>query len=151
MLRQAYLASSSEESAGEEDTAALRDRYRSLLLANTKGEDARTGGAKGRTWGGAASGSDQDSDSQAAGDSEGEAEVCMSVDRVRRIVLCSIWSSWFAFRIHRAGLAVTATMLSAGNWHTQCGCPSLLQMRETETYYLLPANMLSCAENVITY
>ncbi|DBA79259.1 TPA: hypothetical protein ACH3X1_009072 [Trebouxia sp. C0004] len=70
----AYLASSSEESAAEEDAAALRDRYRALLLANTKGEDARTGGSKGRTWGGAASGSDQDSDSQAAGDSEGEAE-----------------------------------------------------------------------------
>ncbi|DBA93140.1 TPA: hypothetical protein ACH3X2_003452 [Trebouxia sp. C0005] len=68
----AYLASSSEESAGEGDAAALRDRYRSLLLANTKGEDARTGGAKGRTWSGAASGSD--SDSQAVGDSEGEAE-----------------------------------------------------------------------------
>ncbi len=89
MLQQAYLASSSEESAGEEDVAALRDRYRSLLLANTKGEDARTGGAKGRTWGGAASGSDQDSDNEAAGDSEGEAEVRMFADRTRRIMLCN--------------------------------------------------------------
>ena len=89
MLPQAYLASSSEESAGEEDADALRDRYRSLLLANTKGEDARTGGVKGRTWGGAASGSDQDSDSEAAGDSEGEAEVCISADRTQRIMLCN--------------------------------------------------------------
>ncbi len=91
MLPQAYLASSSEESAGEEDADALRDRYRSLLLANTKGEDARTGGVKGRTWGGAASGSDQDSDSEAAGDSDGEAEVCVFADRMQCIMLCSIW------------------------------------------------------------
>ncbi len=76
VLWQAYLASSSEEeSAGEQDAAALRDRYRSLLLDNTKGEEARTGGPKGRTWGGAASGSDQDSDSEGAGSGGEEAEV----------------------------------------------------------------------------
>lgn len=109
MLRQAYLASSSEESAGEGDAAALRDRYRSLLLANTKGEDARTGGAKGRTWSGAASGSD--SDSQAVGDSEGEAEVCLFADRVWRIMLCNTRRYTYAVRLHkRPGLAVTAAM-----------------------------------------
>ena len=65
---QAYLASSSEEEQeGEEDAAALRERYRALLLANSNGDDARTGGPKGRTWGGGDPNSEaEDSDSDAA-------------------------------------------------------------------------------------
>ena len=64
IMLQAYLASSSEdepEAAG--DAAALRDRYRALLLSNNGGSEARTGGPKGNTWGqNAASESDQDSE-----------------------------------------------------------------------------------------
>ena len=65
---QAYLASSSEEEQeGDEDGAALRQRYRALLLANSNGDDARTGGPKGRTWGsGDPNGEAEESDSDAA-------------------------------------------------------------------------------------
>ena len=65
---QAYLASSSEdEQEGEEDAAALRERYRALLLANSNGDDARTGGPKGRTWGSGDPNSEaEESDSDAA-------------------------------------------------------------------------------------
>lgn len=74
----AYLASSSEEEAEVgEDAAALRERYRSLLLANTNGDEARTGGPKGRTWGGGDPNSDEeeDSDNDAAEANGDEAEV----------------------------------------------------------------------------
>ena len=70
---QAYLASSSEEEeVGTGDAAALRERYRALLLANSNGDDARTGGPKGRTWGSGDPNSEGEaSDSDAAeGDSE---------------------------------------------------------------------------------
>lgn len=64
---QAYLASSSEEEeVGTGDAAALRERYRALLLANSDGDDARTGGPKGRTWGGGDPNSGDTSDSDAA-------------------------------------------------------------------------------------
>lgn len=65
---QAYLASSSEEQPeGEGDASALRERYRALLLANSNGDDARTGGPKGRAWGSGDPNSEaEDSDSDAA-------------------------------------------------------------------------------------
>lgn len=82
---QAYLASSSEEEAEVgEDAAALRERYRSLLLANTNGDEARTGGPKGRTWGGGDPNSDEeeDSDNDAAEANGDEAEVHTSINAV---------------------------------------------------------------------
>ena len=63
MTLQAYLASSSEEEEeGGQDAAALRKRYRSLLLANTNGDEARTGGPKGRAWGSGDPNSEEDND-----------------------------------------------------------------------------------------
>lgn len=45
----------------------MRERYRALLLANSKGDEARTGGPKGRTWGGGDPNSEaEESDSDAA-------------------------------------------------------------------------------------
>lgn len=65
---QAYLASSSEEEEiGTGDAAALRERYRALLLANSNGDNARTGGPKGRAWGG---GGDPNTEASEASDSD---------------------------------------------------------------------------------
>lgn len=75
---QAYLASSSseEEQGGEQDAPALRERYRALLLANSKGDEARTGGPKGRTWGsGDPNNEAEESDSDAAEVDGGDAKV----------------------------------------------------------------------------
>ena len=71
---QAYLASSSEEEAeAGEDAAALRERYRSLLLANANGDKARTGGPKGRAWGGGDPNSEEEDSNNDAADAYGDA------------------------------------------------------------------------------
>lgn len=70
---QAYLASSSEEEeVGTGDAAGLRERYRALLLANSNGDDARTGGPKGRTWGGADPNSEGGASDSDAGDGDSD-------------------------------------------------------------------------------
>ena len=75
-----------------EDASVLRERYRALLLANSNGDDARTGGPKGRTWGGGDPNSEaEDSDSDAAEVDHDSAKVqtfpivsCLSQP-------CSVW------------------------------------------------------------